>query len=72
MECKATRSPQEQWETVAGNRNLKKHPYTLYLSSILDLYNGEIVAYNIIDKQDTSFVLDTLNRLPNQRNDVTQ
>jgi putative transposase len=37
---------------------------TLYLSSILDLYNGEIVAYSIADKQDTSFVLDTLNQLP--------
>lgn len=32
----------------------------------LDLYNGEIVAYTIADKQDTSFVLDTLNQLSNQ------
>ncbi|MGW8417985.1 transposase, partial [Brevibacillus sp. NPDC055896] len=38
----------------------------LYLSSILDLYNGEIVAYSIADKQDTSFVLDTLNQLPDR------
>ncbi|GGF64005.1 hypothetical protein GCM10010912_06340 [Paenibacillus albidus] len=38
----------------------------LYLSSILDLYNGEIVAYSIADKQDTSLVLDTLNQLPEQ------
>lgn len=37
---------------------------TLYLSSILDLFNGEIVAYSIADKQDTSLVLDTLNQLP--------
>ncbi len=37
---------------------------TLYLSSILDLYNSEIVAYSIADKQDTTFVLDTLNQLP--------
>ncbi|APQ57373.1 hypothetical protein PPOLYM_05435 [Paenibacillus polymyxa] len=36
----------------------------LYFSSILDLYNGEIVAYSIADKQDTSLVLDTLNQLP--------
>ncbi|ANS73894.1 tail length tape measure protein [Paenibacillus yonginensis] len=36
----------------------------LYLSSILDLYNGEIVAYSIADKQDTALVLDTLNQLP--------
>lgn len=36
----------------------------LYLSSILDLFNGEIVASTISDKQDTSFVLDTLSQLP--------
>lgn len=36
----------------------------LYLSSILDLFNGEIVACTISDKQDTAFVLDTLNQLP--------
>ncbi len=36
----------------------------LYLSSILDLYNGEVIAYSIGDKQDTGFVLDTLNQLP--------
>lgn len=37
---------------------------TLYLSSILDLFNGEIVAYSIADKQNIAFVLDTLNQLP--------
>ncbi|MGG3141060.1 IS3 family transposase [Bacillus subtilis] len=36
----------------------------LYLSSILDLYNGEVIAYTIGDKQDTDFVLDTLEQLP--------
>lgn len=35
----------------------------LYLSSIMDLYNREIVAYSISDVQDTNFVLDTLNQL---------
>ncbi|WP_242259061.1 IS3 family transposase [Streptococcus thoraltensis] len=35
----------------------------LYLSSIMDLYNREIVAYSISDCQDTDFVLDTLNQL---------
>lgn len=38
----------------------------LYLSSILDLYNGEIVAYSIADRQDTSLVIDTLNQIPVQ------
>ncbi|VTY24356.1 HTH-like domain protein [Streptococcus anginosus] len=32
----------------------------LYLSSIMDLYNREIVAYTISDCQDTDFVLDTI------------
>lgn len=36
----------------------------LYLSSIQDLYNGEIIAYLIRDFQDTNFVLDTLSQLP--------
>ena len=37
---------------------------TLYLSSILDLFNGEIVAFTISDTQDTACVLDTLQQLP--------
>jgi putative transposase len=36
----------------------------LYLSSIQDLFNGEIIAYSIGDCQDTEFVLDTLAQLP--------
>lgn len=35
----------------------------LYLSSIMDLYNREIVAYSISECQDTDFVLDTLHQL---------
>lgn len=30
----------------------------------MDLYNGEIIAYTIGDKQDVAFVLDTLHQLP--------
>ncbi len=37
----------------------------LYLSSILDVYNSEIVAYSIGDCQDTTFVLDTLSQIDN-------
>ena len=37
----------------------------LYLSSIMDLYNREIIAYTISDRQDLECVLDTLNQLPN-------
>lgn len=36
----------------------------MYLSSILDVYNGEIVAQTIGFTQDTAFVLDTLYQLP--------
>lgn len=35
----------------------------LYLSSIMDLFNLEIIAYSISDVQNTDFVLDTLNQL---------
>lgn len=35
----------------------------LYLSTIIDVFNREIIAYTISDKQDTAFVLDTLNQL---------
>ncbi len=36
----------------------------LYLSSILDLYSGEVIAFTNGEKQDTAFVLDTLDQLP--------
>ncbi|QVN28566.1 IS3 family transposase [Bacillus halotolerans] len=36
----------------------------LYLSSILDVYNGEVIAFTIGDKQDTDFFLNTLEQLP--------
>lgn len=40
--------------------------HSLYLSSIMDLYNGEIIAYTIGPKQDVFFVLDTLEQLPDK------
>lgn len=36
----------------------------LYLSSIQDLYNGEILAYTLSHRQDVHCVLDTLEQLP--------
>ena len=36
----------------------------LYLSSIMDLYDGQIIAYTIGTVQDTEFVSDTANQLP--------
>ena len=46
----------------------------LYLSSVTDLYNREMVAYTISDCQDTNFVLDTLNQLelPKGNKNATQ
>ncbi|MDN6829891.1 MAG: hypothetical protein L0M04_14665 [Enterococcus sp.] len=35
----------------------------LYLTYIIDLYNGKIITYTIGDKQDTAFIIDTLNQL---------
>lgn len=39
-------------------------PRMLYLSSIMDCYNGEIISYTLSDRQDVSLVLNTLNQLP--------
>lgn len=37
----------------------------MYLSSIKDLYDGEIIAYTIGSVQDVTLVLDTLHQLDN-------
>lgn len=50
--------PNEKWVT-----DITYLPYgekMLYLSTIMDLYNNEIVAYTISDKQDKEIVLETL------------
>ncbi|WP_017193378.1 IS3 family transposase, partial [Vaccinium witches'-broom phytoplasma] len=39
-----------------------RNPF-LYLSAIMDLYNREIIAYTIADKQDLSLVMNTLEQL---------
>ncbi|MNN38850.1 hypothetical protein D3C81_1528630 [compost metagenome] len=44
----------------------------LYLSSILYLYNGEIVTYSIADKQDPSLVMVTLDQIPARTNHSDQ
>ncbi|WP_098439146.1 IS3 family transposase [Bacillus sp. es.034] len=52
--------PNEKWVT-----DITYLPYgekMLYLSTIMDLYNNEILAYTISDKQDKALVLDTLKR----------
>lgn len=41
----------------------------LYLSSIMDLYDGQIIAYTIGNVQDITFVSDTANQLPEIMNE---
>ena len=51
-------NPNEKWVT-----DITYLPYgstMLYLSTIMDLYNNEIVAYKISTKQDINLVIDTL------------
>ncbi|MDE8094778.1 IS3 family transposase, partial [Erysipelothrix rhusiopathiae] len=38
-------------------------PKMLYLSTIMDLYNGEIIASTLSDRQNLECVVDTLNQL---------
>lgn len=51
--------PNEKW--VTDITYLSYGSTMLYLSTIMDLYNNEIVAYKISTKQDINLVLDTLN-----------
>ncbi|MEK5496236.1 IS3 family transposase [Bacillus sp. FSL M8-0077] len=43
-------------------------PRTLYLSTMMDLYNNEVVAYTLDDHQQTSLILDTLRAALEKRN----
>ncbi|KHE71656.1 transposase [Halobacillus sp. BBL2006] len=52
--------PNEKWVT-----DITYLPYgekMLYLSTIMDLYKNEIIAYSISEKQDKTFVIDTLRK----------
>ena len=51
--------PNEKWVTDITQFSLFGHK--LYLSTILDLYNGEIVSYSISMRPNFAQVLDTLN-----------
>ncbi|MBT2710790.1 IS3 family transposase [Pseudomonas sp. ISL-84] len=50
--------PNEKW--VTDITYLPYGPSMVYLSTIMDLYNNEIVAYKISTSQETHLVLDTL------------
>ncbi|TDQ41234.1 transposase InsO family protein [Aureibacillus halotolerans] len=59
--------PNTKW--VTDITYIQYGPRTLYLSTIMDLYNNEIVAYSLEDHQQTSLVLDTLRKAVASRND---
>ncbi|KGR89791.1 transposase [Ureibacillus massiliensis 4400831 = CIP 108448 = CCUG 49529] len=51
-------NPNEKW--VTDITYIQYGSTTLYLASILDLYNNEIVAYKLYDHQQTPLVMDVL------------
>lgn len=51
--------PNEKW--VTDITYIQYGRITLYLSTIIDLYNNEIVSYKLYNHQQTSLVIDTLN-----------
>lgn len=58
--------PNEKW--VTDITYIKYGNIPLYLSTILDLYNNEIVAYELYDHQQTPLVMDTLKAASKARN----
>lgn len=50
--------PNQKW--VTDITYLPYGPKMLYLSTIMDLYNNEVIAYKISDTQSVDFVLETL------------
>ncbi|WP_412729420.1 DDE-type integrase/transposase/recombinase [Cytobacillus praedii] len=56
----------EKWVTNITYLNFKRQ--NLYLSPIKDLYNNEVVAYQISRRNDYKLVLDTLKKAMKGRN----
>lgn len=59
-------APNEKW--VTDITYIQYGSTTLYLSTIMDLFNNEIVAYKLYDNQQTSLVMDTLKEALRVRN----
>ena len=59
--------PNEKW--VTDITYIQYGSETLYLSTIMDLFNNEIVAYKLYNHQQTPLVIDTLEEALNKRND---
>lgn len=55
-----TDKPYKKWATDITQVNI--HDNKIYLSPILDMYNGEIVSYDISDRPSLRMVLNTVER----------
>lgn len=56
----AASKPNQKWTTDVTQVNI--HDRKLYLSPILDMYNGEIISYTISSSPDLKMVLSMLNK----------
>lgn len=54
-------APNQKWTTDITEIQLRGEK--IYLSPVLDMYNGEIVSYNISDRPDFAQVMDMLDRV---------
>lgn len=57
--------PNQKW--VTDITYIQYGSATLYLSTIIDLFNNEIVAYKLYTHQQHSLVIDTLNKALEKR-----
>lgn len=60
------KKPNKKW--VTDITYLQFNNQTLYLSVIKDLFNNEIIAYNLSSKGDVNLVLDTVKKAAKKRN----
>lgn len=65
------KSSQRYEKLVTDITYIPTHEGMMYLSVVQDLYNNEIVSYQISDKNDLLLVLDTINKLPSGVNNIS-
>jgi putative transposase len=63
-------APNQKW--VTDVTWIRVGSQTLYLSVIMDLFNNEVVAYHMSDRNDNPLVLETLRKALKKRKDVTR
>lgn len=65
------KSSQRYEKLVTDITYIPTHEGMMYLSVVQDLYNNEIVSYQISDKNDLLLVLDTIKKLPSEVNNIS-